>query len=85
MYRYVELLVLTYLEAILCAPQDVHILILGTCECHLMWHKRLCRWDSIKDAEMEKLSCISLVDGYNHGVSCMRDEESLREKERVPS
>ena len=32
--------------------QGVRVLILGTCECYLMWQKRLCRCDKVKGLGM---------------------------------
>lgn len=33
-------------------PKDIQVLIPKTCECYLIWEKRLCRCNKIKDLEM---------------------------------
>lgn len=38
--------------------KGMYFLILGTCECHLIWQKGLCRCDRIKPAKMGRLSWI---------------------------
>ena len=38
------------------APKAIHVPIPGTRDCCLVWSKRLCRCDSVKDLELRRLS-----------------------------
>lgn len=37
------------------APNHTQALVLGMCECHLIWQKSFCRCDQVKDIETGKL------------------------------
>lgn len=53
------------------APRDIQILMPGTCECSLIWQKRLS--DVIKDFERERLSWIVPV-GLKGNHNCHKRE-----------
>ena len=60
-------------------PQNIHILISGTCESSLLGHEwRLCRWDYVKDFRMGRLSWVTWVHpGCDHQCPYKKEAEEL--------